>query len=75
MSLAIVTEKKLLERFTKKNWKNQINIDKWLFSRTKSFGGRVIVELNLSNYATKKDLKNATGLLKKLTSKLKTWSW
>ena len=30
------------------------------FPKTKSFGGRVKVELDLSNYATKADLKNAT---------------
>ena len=30
------------------------------FSEQKSFGGKV--ELNLSNYATKADLKNATGV-------------
>ena len=28
----------------------------------KSLGGRVKVELDLSNYATKVDLKNATGV-------------
>ena len=31
------------------------------FSKSKSLGGRVKVELDLSNYATKTDLKNATG--------------
>ena len=31
------------------------------FSGPKSLGGRVKVELDLSNYATKADLKNATG--------------
>ena len=31
------------------------------FPETKSLGGRVKVELDLSNYATKTDLKNATG--------------
>ena len=30
------------------------------FSEPKSLGGRVKVELDLSNYATKKDLKNET---------------
>ena len=30
-------------------------------SAEKSFGGRVKVELDLSNYATKAELKNATG--------------
>ena len=33
-----------------------------MFSRTKSWGGRVKVELDLSIYATKADLKNATGV-------------
>ena len=32
------------------------------FPEPKSFGGQVKVELDLSNYATKTDLKNATGL-------------
>ena len=30
------------------------------FPKPKSFGGKVKVELNLSNYVTKSDLKNAT---------------
>ena len=46
------------------------------FPEPKSSGGRVKVELDLSNYATKKDLKNATGvihqnLIKDCFSKLK----
>ena len=32
------------------------------FPEPKSLGGRVKVELDLSNYATKTDLKNATGI-------------
>ena len=32
------------------------------FRKPKSFGGRVKVELDLSNYATKTGLKNATGV-------------
>ena len=32
------------------------------FLEPKSLGGRVKVELDLSNYATKSDLKNATGV-------------
>ena len=32
------------------------------FSELKSLGGRVKVELDLSNYATKADLKTATGV-------------
>ena len=32
------------------------------FSEPKSSGGRVKVELDLSNYAAKTDLKNATGV-------------
>ena len=32
------------------------------FPETKYSGGRVMVELHLSNYATKADLKHATGV-------------
>ena len=32
------------------------------FPKPKSSGGRVKVELDLSNYATKSDFKNATGV-------------
>ena len=32
------------------------------FLELKSLGGRMKVELDLSNYATKADLKNATGV-------------
>ena len=32
------------------------------FPETKSFAGRVTVELDLSNYVTKVDLKIATGV-------------
>ena len=32
------------------------------FPKTKSLAANVIFELNLSNYATKTDLKNATGV-------------
>ena len=32
------------------------------FPEPKSFGGKVKIELDLSNYATKADLKNATGV-------------
>ena len=32
------------------------------FSKTKSLGANVKVELDLPNYATKADLKNATGV-------------
>ena len=32
------------------------------FLKPKSFGGKVIFELDLSNYATKSDLKNAKGV-------------
>ena len=35
------------------------------FPEPKSLGGRVKVELDLSNYATKADLKNATGFCPK----------
>ena len=33
------------------------------FLKPKSFGGKVIFELDLSNYATKTDLKNAKVLI------------
>ena len=32
------------------------------FPEPKSFGGKANVELDLSNYATKADLKSATGV-------------
>ena len=32
------------------------------FSKPKSFGGRVKIELDVSNCAMKADLKNATGV-------------
>ena len=32
------------------------------FPKLKSFGGKVKAELDLSNYATNADLKNATGV-------------
>ena len=40
------------------------------FQEPKSLGGRVKVELDLSNYATKADLKNATGVDKSNFSKI-----
>ena len=41
------------------------------FSELKSSAGRVKVELDLSNYATKTNLKNATGVdTSKFTSKV-----
>ena len=43
----------MLEGLTKNNCKKQIK-------QTKTFGGKVKVELDLSNYATKADLKNTT---------------
>ena len=42
------------------------------FLAPKSLGGRVNVELDLFNYATKSDLKNATGVD---TSKFAKKSW
>ena len=35
---------------------------KWVFSKTEIFRGKLKVELDLSNYATKANLKNATGV-------------
>ena len=42
------------------------------FPSIKSSGGRVEVELDLSNYATKADFKNATGM-DTLTFAKKNW--
>ena len=42
-------------------YKKRHNINKWIFSGTK-FLGKVEVKLDLSNYAIKSDLKNATGI-------------
>ena len=39
------------------------------FSQPKSSGGKVKVELELSNYATKADLKNAAGVDKSIFAK------
>ena len=38
------------------------SINEWIFSKTKYFVANVKVELGLSNYATKADLKNATDI-------------
>ena len=94
MLLMILMEKKLLERFTKKNqkefriekvierkvdklyvkWKEYNNsFNNWIdekeiiwineyFPEPKYLGERVKFELDMSNYATKRDLKNATGV-------------
>ena len=49
------------------------------FPEPKSSGGRVKVELCLSNYAIKTDLKNVTGVdtskFASFVSKLKIWNW
>ena len=39
-----------------------MSINEWTFSKTKSLEANVKVELDLSSYATKSDLKNATGV-------------
>ena len=39
------------------------------FPEPKSLGGRVKVELDFSNYATKADLKNVTGVYASLFAK------
>ena len=94
MLLMILMEKKLLERFTKKNqkefriekvierkvdklyvkWKEYNNsFNNWIdekeiiwineyFPEPKYLGERVKFELDMSNYATKRDLKNARGV-------------
>ena len=41
--------------------KNIVKISEY-FTKTKSLGGNVKVELDLSNYATKRDLKKGTGV-------------
>ena len=46
------------------------------FLKPKSFGGNVIFELDLSNYATKTDLKNAKGVdTSKFHEKVCSTSW
>ena len=42
--------------------KKRHNINEWIFSRSEIFRKKSEVELDLSNYATKVDLKNATGV-------------
>ena len=37
-------------------------MNEWIFPKLKSLGANVKVESDLSNYATKADLKNATGV-------------
>ena len=37
------------------------SINEWIFSKSKPLRRKVKVELDLSNYATKADLKNSTG--------------
>ena len=45
------------------DWWKRHSVSEWIFSRTKIFiGWRVKVELDFSNYTTKADLKNATGV-------------
>ena len=42
--------------------KKRHSINVWIFPEPKSLGGRVKVELDLSNYSRKADLKNAAGV-------------
>ena len=45
------------------DWKKGHSINEWIFSKTKFFRSKCKSwELDLSNYATKKYLKNATGV-------------
>ena len=44
------------------DWQKKIVWISEYFPETKSLGRRVKVELDLSNYATKADFKNATGV-------------
>ena len=41
--------------------KKRHNINEWIFPKLEFFGERVKVELDLSSYATKVDLKNTIG--------------
>ena len=43
------------------DWWKVNSINEWIFFEPKSLGGNVKVELDLFNYATKADLKNAAG--------------
>ena len=87
MLLAILTRKKLLEHFTKRNCKKQIKMSLELkkkskentikrmlngkamiisktkiFSKTKILRRKSVSRIRFINYATKADLKNATGV-------------
>ena len=44
------------------DWQKRHGINVWKFSRTKSLGTRVKVELDVCNYETKVDFKNATSV-------------
>ena len=44
------------------SWIDKKNMNKLVWPKLKSFGVNVKVELDLSNYATQADLKNATGV-------------
>ena len=44
------------------DWSKRHSINEWRLSRTETSGGRVNAELDLSNYVTKTDSKNVTGV-------------
>ena len=44
------------------SWIDKKDMNKLVWPKLKSFGVNVKVELDLSNYATQVDLKNATGV-------------
>ena len=56
--------------------KKRHNRNEWIFSKNKSFGHRLKVELYLSDYAIKADLKNATGVnTSKVSKKVDIQCW
>ena len=68
------------------DWVKRHNINEWIFSKMRVFRKsemwNVKIELDLSHYATKLDLKNAAGVgwyiklyLKDWLGKFKLWSW
>ena len=48
--------------FTSCAGKKRHSINEWIFSKTKFVGANVKIKLDLSNYPTQTDLKNATGV-------------
>ena len=44
------------------DWSRRHNINEWISPEPKSYGARLKLELDLSNYTTKTDLKNSTSV-------------